>query len=64
MSTPAAPKKTSRPDHLVLRPMTPADKQEVAALFEKTFRREPLGEYHGVEPGEGNDIASASVKDP
>ncbi|KAF9121911.1 hypothetical protein BGW39_010161 [Mortierella sp. 14UC] len=44
--------------------MTAADKQEVAALFEKTFRREPLGEYHGVEPGEGLGIASASVKDP
>ncbi|KAG0369364.1 hypothetical protein BGX24_002439 [Mortierella sp. AD032] len=44
--------------------MTTADKQEVGALFEKTFRREPLGEYHGVEPGEGNDIANAAVKDP
>ncbi|KAF9912852.1 hypothetical protein EC991_008718 [Linnemannia zychae] len=44
--------------------MTTADKQEVAALFVKTFRREPLGEYHGVQPSEGVEVANASLKDP
>ncbi|KAK5816378.1 hypothetical protein F5H01DRAFT_320422 [Linnemannia elongata] len=58
------PTSTTRPEHLVLRPMTTADTQEVGLLFEKTFRREPLGEYHGVEPGEGTSVAQASVQDP
>ncbi|KAK3815745.1 MAG: hypothetical protein JOS17DRAFT_759624 [Linnemannia elongata] len=55
---------TTRPEHLALRIMTPADVQEVGLLFEKTFRREPLGEYHGVQPGEGTSVAQASVQDP
>ncbi|KAG9068889.1 hypothetical protein KI688_011178 [Linnemannia hyalina] len=58
------PTGTTRPEHLIIRLMTPADTQEVALLFEKTFRREPLGEYHGVEPGEGTSVAQASVQDP
>lgn len=44
--------------------MTVSDVQEVARLFEKTFRREPLGKHRGIAEGEGNDIAEASVQDP
>ncbi|KAF8935082.1 hypothetical protein BGZ47_010071 [Haplosporangium gracile] len=44
--------------------MTESDKQEVASLFVKTFRREPLGEYHGVNAHEGDSIAAVSIKDP
>ncbi|GJJ71111.1 hypothetical protein EMPS_03461 [Entomortierella parvispora] len=53
----------SRPDHLVLRPMTVEDQGEVAQLFVETFQREPLGAYHGVGLPEGREIAKASVKD-
>ncbi|KAF9353938.1 hypothetical protein BGX26_008297 [Mortierella sp. AD094] len=56
--------KAARPDHLLLRLMTVEDKAEVAALFVDTFKREPLGEYHGVADGEGVGIAEASVVHP
>ncbi|KAF9102570.1 hypothetical protein BGX27_010955 [Mortierella sp. AM989] len=56
--------KTTRPDYLVLRPMTIEDKAEVATLFVDTFKREPLGEYHGVGGSEGEGVAEASVIDP
>ncbi|KAF9998784.1 hypothetical protein BGZ79_007551 [Entomortierella chlamydospora] len=62
--SPASKGKVTRPDHLLLRLMTVEDKAEVAALFVNTFRREPLGEYHGVADGEGVGIAEASVVDP
>ncbi|KAF8929785.1 hypothetical protein EDD21DRAFT_354001 [Dissophora ornata] len=63
-SVPTAAGKASRPDHLVLRLMTAEDKEEVARLFTETFKREPLGEYHGLEPSVGRHIAEASVLDP
>ncbi|KAG0310024.1 hypothetical protein BGZ97_012851 [Linnemannia gamsii] len=44
--------------------MTTSDTQEIARLFEKTFRREPLGAHRGISEGEGDDIAQASVQDP
>ncbi|KAF9184476.1 hypothetical protein BGZ50_003644 [Haplosporangium sp. Z 11] len=56
--------KRTRPDHLVLRPMTADDKEEFAALFSKVFQREPLGQYHGVAPEEGRIIADDATKDP
>lgn len=55
---------TTRPDHLVVRLMTEADRDEVARLFETTFMREPLGEYVGVSNGDGDYVAGVSVKDP
>ncbi|KAG0203078.1 hypothetical protein BGX28_004542 [Mortierella sp. GBA30] len=56
--------KQGPPAHLVVRPMTVEDKEEVAQLFVRTFRREPLGEYCGVEDSEGRSIAEAAMKDP
>ncbi|KAF9387311.1 hypothetical protein CPC16_007122 [Podila verticillata] len=56
--------KQPRPDHLVLRPMTDADKPEVAELFASTFQREPLGAYCGVTVKEGRGVAEASMVDP
>ncbi|KAF9206497.1 hypothetical protein BGZ59_011629 [Podila verticillata] len=53
--------KQPRPDHLVLRPMTDADKPEVAELFASTFQREPLGAYCGVTVKEGRGVAEASM---
>ncbi|KAI1292573.1 hypothetical protein EDD11_008716 [Mortierella claussenii] len=44
--------------------MTVQDKEQVAALFVETFKREPLGEFCGVDPKEGANIAEISVRDP
>ena len=44
--------------------MTAQDQDEVARLFVETFRREPLGAYHGVELPEGREIAKLAIKDP
>ncbi|KAG0253531.1 hypothetical protein BG011_006322 [Mortierella polycephala] len=63
-SSSASSTKRTRSDHLVLRPMTVDDKEEFAALFCKIFRREPLGQYNGVAPEEGRDIADDATKDP
>ncbi|KAG0369802.1 hypothetical protein BC939DRAFT_96110 [Gamsiella multidivaricata] len=63
-SSSTATGKATRPDHLVLRLMTADDKQEVAGLFAETFKREPLGEYSGVQLSEGMSIAEASIQDP
>ncbi|KAG0244089.1 hypothetical protein B0O80DRAFT_503279 [Mortierella sp. GBAus27b] len=52
------------PDPLVLRLLTKDDQEEVATLFCETFKREPLGEYCGVNPSEGVGLASAAVQDP
>ncbi|KAG0348751.1 hypothetical protein BG005_011336 [Podila minutissima] len=54
----------TRPDHLVARLMTHADKPEVAELFTSTFQREPLGAYCGVTLDEGYSVAEASMVDP
>ncbi|KAG0334674.1 hypothetical protein BG000_008125 [Podila horticola] len=54
----------TRPDHLVVRLMTDADKPEVAELFASTFQREPLGAYCGVTVNEGRGVAEASMVDP
>ncbi|KAF9930170.1 hypothetical protein BGZ67_005964 [Mortierella alpina] len=51
-------------DHLVVRPMTVQDKDEVGKLFVATFKREPLGKYQGVQDTEGVAIAEAAMKDP
>ncbi|KAF9954901.1 hypothetical protein BGZ70_010427 [Mortierella alpina] len=59
-----APTKQARPDHLVVRPMTAQDKEEVGKLFVATFKREPLGKYQGVRDTEGAAIAEAAMKDP
>ncbi|KAG0051253.1 hypothetical protein BGZ83_003960 [Gryganskiella cystojenkinii] len=57
-------KRTTRPDHLVVRPMTNQDQPQVAKLFVSTFKREPLGAYHGVGIEEGIEIAKQAVEDP
>ncbi|CAO3569753.1 unnamed protein product [Mortierella alpina] len=59
-----APTKQARSDHLVVRPMTAQDKDEVGKLFVSTFKREPLGKYQGVRDTEGAAIAEAAMKDP
>ncbi|KAF9924317.1 hypothetical protein FBU30_005683 [Linnemannia zychae] len=62
--TPTPTTNSTRPDSLVLRPMTNTDVKEVGHLFVTTFAREPLGEYMGVQPSEGESVAAAAVKDP
>ncbi|KAF9583971.1 hypothetical protein BGW38_007973 [Lunasporangiospora selenospora] len=52
------------PENLVVRSMTTEDKEEVAALFAKTFQREPLGAYAGVQISEGRWVAGQALKDP
>ncbi|KAF9979022.1 hypothetical protein BGZ73_007123 [Actinomortierella ambigua] len=64
MTIPPTPKPIAISQDLELRLMVPEDHDEFVAIFNRVFPREPLGQFFGIHPTEGPELAEAAVRDP